>query len=275
MSSTAASIRELLKPGFQQALFDATLLNLKDAENPLQLTNFANGLRELFRHVCEGFATDEDVKKCSWFVPDETSRNGVTRLHRYSYIVHGGFTREYAESVLDVEVQEELAVLKRGVDRLNKFTHVSEKVFGLPDAEVTRASEEGLVNLLNLLELAEGFRRELSEAVTAKVQHETLLEAARTTIDDIDILATCYVVKGVGVEEVVSEVGPERVKFRVLGYVEVELLYGSSSERGRGDGAEITDSFPLTCEFESPVEDLDAVSVVEGSLAVDTSSWWE
>lgn len=64
------------------------------------------------------------------------------------------------------------------------------------------------------------------------------------------------------------------IQFIAYGSVGVQLQWGSNSDVRRGDGAVIQNSYPLTCKFISQVDSPEELEVVENSLCVDTSSWW-
>ena len=78
---------------------------------------------------------DEYVKDCYWFLPDRSSKNGVTRKHRILYSIHGYvgialFPKKFAHD------SENLAKrILRQINNLQKLTHTAEKSLSIPPDE--------------------------------------------------------------------------------------------------------------------------------------------
>ena len=96
----AQKLESVLPDAFHKRLLSASLQSLFDTTNPLSYTNFCNGFRELIRHAFSGLAPDHEITQCPWYVPDATSRTGITRGHAISYILHGGLSPDYVETQL-------------------------------------------------------------------------------------------------------------------------------------------------------------------------------
>ena len=65
------------------------------------------------------------------------------------------------------------------------------------------------------------------------------------------------------------------IEYEITGSIGVTLLYGSGSDRANGDGAEMSDEFPITMRFKVPIEaphDLAQAVITSG---VDTTSWFD
>src|SRR5450830_500526 len=133
----ADKLKQRLANDFQRRLLDATMLSAQAADNPLRLNNFSTSFRELFRHVLAELAPDSEVVATSWYVPDMTSRSGITRGHKIAYVIHGGLAPTYVETELEIEVDAERSGLVKSIDTLSKFTHVNEKTFDAPDVDVS------------------------------------------------------------------------------------------------------------------------------------------
>lgn len=261
---------------FQRKLLEASLQSAKASGNPLRLNNFSTSFRELFRHVLSDLAPDAQIRNSKWFVPDATARTGITRGHKISYVLHGGLDPSYVLDELDIDVASERTALLSSIDRLSKFTHVNEATFDLPDADVESHVQNACQALEGFLNCADESRRLLCAKVEERVQDDVLNEAIGETIQEIDELATHHVIESVSVDELeVVSINSKTIEFIAYGNIEVELQWGSSSEFRRGEGAAINDSYPLTCRFVSHVHDPEALELVEGSLNVDTSSWWD
>lgn len=73
----------------------------------------------------------------------------------------------------------------------------------------------------------------------------------------------------------VTSIDHAEIQFTAYGSVGAEFQWGSNSDLRRGDGAVIRDAYPLTCKFISKVSSPDELELVDDSLCVDTSSWWD
>jgi hypothetical protein len=263
-----------VKP-FHAALLDASLQSLRDTGNPLHATTFSTGFRELTRHVLDSLAPKEEIQASPWFKPDPTSRDGFTRRQRVQYVIHGGLLPDFAEGELNIDVDDEAKTMLAAVDKLSKFVHVNEDTFDVAPDRIADISEAAIAALADLLECADACRHTLAEHLEARVQTALLREALRETIDDVDIIATHHTVEGVGVEEVqVLSVSGTEVTLFVSGFVEVELQWGSGADLRRGEGAVMSDSFPMNCTFTSDVQTPDEFTLAPGSLSVDNTSWF-
>lgn len=83
-------------------------------------------------------------------------------------------------------------------------------------------------------------------------------------------------VTGVNVDETrVVALDAERLRISVSGSVDCTLQYGSSGDVARGDGLIAGDSYPFSCEMESPADAPRNVELDRSTFVVDTSSFYE
>lgn len=269
-------LNALLSVEFHKKLLAASLKNLEETSNELSFNNFCSGFRELVRHVLSDLAPDAEIKACSWYEPEETSRSGITRAQAITYVIQGGLADDYVTGVLYLDVADEKKALISAVNSLNKYTHVNESTFGIDTTQALEKSELSVRALSNVLELANQCRAELAAALQSKIHNEVVALAISETIGSIDELATHHCVEEIDVDEVsVTKVGSEYVELRASGTIGVELQWGSNGDLRRGEAAVGSDSFPFTCELQSQVDSPEDLDVLEGSLCVDTSSWWD
>lgn len=272
----AEKLKPRLRSAFQQQLLAASLQSAAHVGNPLRLNNFSASFRELFRHVFLALAPDQQVESCCWFKPDPTARGRATRAQKVSFVVHGGLDPNYVQDELGINVEQERAALLRTIDRLSKFTHVNQQSFGSPTDVVERQVLEACRAIASFLDCADEARTLLCERVEARVHDNVVGEAISETILSIEEIATHHSVEHIEVEQIhVTAIDHEDIEFTAYGYLEVELQWGSNSDVRRGDGAVMRDSYPLTCKFVSKVSDPEEIAVVEDSLRVDTSTWWD
>jgi len=263
-------IRPHLKSAFEQHVFEAALHSLTDQVHPLRFNNFAYSIRELVRHVLARLAPDDLIRRCPWFRPEGQKPAQVTRRQRASYAIHGGLQPQYVVETLDVELDEPLRVLLDALDTLSKHTHIEPDTFDLGAAQVTRLSDETLAALAELFTTTQACRDAVRRALWDHIGRELVERTLDETIVDIDILASHHMVEGIDLGEVeICAIDHARVHFRATGALECELQWGS-----RDDGASLGESFPFECKLSSPVGAPEQVQIEDGSLKVDTSSWF-
>jgi hypothetical protein len=277
---TVIALAEKLKPrlanDFQRRLLAATMQSVQEASNPLRLNNFSSSFRELFRHVLVELAPDHQVTATSWFVPDEKNDGRVTRAQKVNYVVHGGIDPTYVEVELGINIVAERKALLKTIDQLNKFTHVNEDSFGSTPEDVERHTFAVCEALQSFLDRADEARNLLCSRVEGKVHDDVISEAISKTILSLDEIATHQCIDEVDIHQIeVVSMDHAEIQFIAYGSVGVQLQWGSNSDVRRGDGAVIQDSYPLTCRFISQVDSPEELEVVEDSLCVDTSSWWD
>ncbi|HEY8706551.1 MAG TPA: hypothetical protein VIM34_00980 [Burkholderiaceae bacterium] len=277
---TALALAEKLKPrlanDFQRRLLTATMQSVQDASNPLRLNNFSASFRELFRHVLVELAPDHQVMATSWFEPDEKNDGRVTRAQKVNYVVHGGLDPAYVADDLGIDVAAERQALLKTIDRLNKFAHVSEDTFDSSPEDVERHASAACEALQSFLDCADEARKLLCSRVEERVHEDVVTEAIGDTILSLDEIAAHHCIDDVDVHQIeVTSMDHAEIQFTAYGSVGVELQWGSNSDVRKGDGAVIQDSYPLTCKFISKVDSPEELEMVEDSLCVDTSSWWD
>lgn len=84
------------------------------SSNPDSSRQAAHSGRELIDQVLTLGARDTDVRKQSWFVPDKTSANGITRRHRLKYLMQ---LHRHAESDVDLATAEKAIDLVLEIDK--------------------------------------------------------------------------------------------------------------------------------------------------------------
>lgn len=269
-------LRPLLQTEFQRRLFEGATLSAQAVGNPLRLNNFSTAFRELVRDVLDHLAPNEEIKQCSWYVPDPTSGTGVTRGHRVSFVIYGGIAPAYAEEELHIDVKGERKQLIQAVDTLSKFTHVTPKTFDFPSQEVDKYVSEACEALHRVLVVAAEARQALAEAIAGEVEDEVVQAVISETIMSVDEIASHHSIDEVELDEIeVARIGAREVEFLAHGSIGVELQWGSNSDVRNDNGAVMSDSFPLTMKLISSVDNPTAVRGVEDSLSVDTSDWYD
>ncbi|MEO9061966.1 MAG: hypothetical protein ABI270_07980 [Nitrosospira sp.] len=182
-------IDSLLKEGFERELFASLHQGLNDLHNKLRLNNFAYGMQELMRHILRRLAPDDSVIKCSWYKHEPNKPMVVSRRQRACFAVQGGLSDEYVRDILKLETESMYTALICTIDRLSKFTHIEEKVFGLAEAEVAakvRETEEAFAAFCSTIWSC---RAEIIDALWLQID-EAVVGKTLNTIEAIDEIAT-------------------------------------------------------------------------------------
>jgi hypothetical protein len=160
-------------PHFRK-LLDGAVASFSDIKNPVRFTNTANIFREIFRNLFELISPDEEIKRCSWFEPDQESikkgGNGVTRRHRllfaiYSFLEPKHFPENFVSGIEDLADEFVLDVKK-----LNSLTHVTALVLCTPEDEAIAAFDSVIMRLLKLFVAINSAREHLLDDLQCELQ---------------------------------------------------------------------------------------------------------
>ena len=136
---------DTLPDEFSQKLFAGSLPVLDDKENAVRLHLFAAGFRELFTHILNSYASEEEVRACSWFVQAEDTPT-VTRRQRAIYATQGGLADEFVGKLgLDIHELHKAAI--KAIDKLSAATHVREGQVVSDEGEITEFVANALASL--------------------------------------------------------------------------------------------------------------------------------
>lgn len=267
-------IESHLENDFERELFKAVQANLKDTKNALRLNNFAYSARELVRIVLDRLAPTEDVIRCPWYKDETGVKNKPTRAQRILFAIHGGLETDYVEKRFDIPVTHTKACIIQNIDILSKYTHITDEVFNVPDAE-DALSLDALSSLSNFFKMLGGCRAHVMEKLSEEVINDEVIDSYLSETDlALDELATHHSIEHVEVYEVVLDsIGYDSYRLKAYGNVYVGLQWGSNSDLRNGDGATMDESFPLEAELRSPFEDVNDVELVW--VGANTSEWWD
>lgn len=236
---------------------------------PLRVNFFTLVFREILTKFLHLNAEDDDVKACSWFVEDETSKNGITRLQRIKFFLHGGFDGEYFSDHFDIEVEPISKELKKKFDNLSKYVHLSGGTLDVPEEEFKGLVTESMHSLLDVLISAYSVKRDLSQAVEEEAHDEIMSMFANETQESLDEIAQSHSIHSFYNDEVEVKFLPHCIEYHAGGSVSVEQYYGS-----RDDSCTILCSYPVRCIFVADFDAPDKIKMKPNSLVVDTSSWY-
>jgi len=197
------------------------------------------------------------------------------RNARLTYALIGGLTVKQVEKIAGIDVKPLIKEVIGAYGDLNKHVHGREDTIVRDLEEQDAIAYDVLVALAGLLEAQRDYRREIVDGIADGLQREAVEKFTTETVAEIDILATHHTVDWVGIDERhVVGITDTHVEYEITGSVGVTLLYGSGSDRRRGDGAEIEEEFPIAMGFRVPIEAPQNLGEAEITSEIDTSAWF-
>lgn len=269
-------INSVLLDGFEKELLDSAFVNLL-TPNPLRLNNFAYALRELTRHVLHRLAPDDELQQCQWFFPDKTSSTGITRKHRIKFAIQGGLSDFYVKKKLCIdeieEVSSELIVI---INRLSGFTHIEEATFKSSIEDTERTADECLSATLDFVNKIDELRVKVADKLFDDINNVLIDRINSESVVELMELSTHQYIEEITAENIsVVKIGVSSMEMHVDGRIGATLMYGSSSDRRKGDGVEIPISFPVYSEMEVLFKQPLGSAINLNQFSVDISSWYE
>ncbi|MGZ8165398.1 MAG: pPIWI-associating nuclease domain-containing protein [Methylobacter sp.] len=125
-----AQLNAHLEGEFEKCIYTAALRNFCDMENPIRFNNFAFVIRELLTQVVDRLAPDRDVKLAKWYVK-ESDKYEVTRKQMLKFCAQGYFVNSTLPDGAQENINEFIKEYSNLYQKLNQYTHISEKYKGL------------------------------------------------------------------------------------------------------------------------------------------------
>ncbi|HET9640335.1 MAG TPA: hypothetical protein VFP12_14140 [Allosphingosinicella sp.] len=266
----AVPLENMLPDAFSKTLLAGGLEVLETA-NPIRAHLFAAALREVVGYLLQEMAPDEELAEAPWFVLDG---DRPTRKQRMTFAIQGGMSVSTVDE-LGVDAADMHKEMSTAIGELNKRTHVRPGTL-LVDPGQIEAFADGVVDaVIEFRQIVADMRDAVAGAVVHNASAPVFGSFLQEANDMIDALSTHSFVEQVDVEEVrVVRIGAYEITYEAEGTVYVELNYGSSSDRARGEGATTTDSYPFKCKMMGSVDDLSDIHDV-CDIEVDTASFYE
>jgi hypothetical protein len=265
-----------IETDFELNLLKACLENLTQLDNDLRFNNYAYSLRELSRHLLKRLAPDENILKCEWYKSEIPRKDkGITRNQRIKYAVQGGLSDKFIEEEFGLDISDTKRNLKEAINLLSKYTHVNEDTFANDNEKVNGYVSEINNAFSGLFSEIETCRNEIISGIEAGVDEALLKRTVDGVIEDIDEMSTHHEIEGIDYDIKVKTLDESEIVFKVSGNIDVLQQYGSSSDRRRGDGHEMRNSFPYECELGCPVNKLIDFEPKIERIDVNTDSFYE
>ncbi len=242
--------------------------------NPLRVTFFATSMRILFEHLMDTLAPCCKVQTCAWF-KTEKEDGRPTRRQRITYAIQGGFTDAFVNDELKVDPEPLKKTLLTAIDALSKHIHGRETTIITEHDVQDRFAEATLDEMEAFLDAMHACREAVLLPVAKELDAAAVDTLLNETIQEVDSLASHHSIEDICVDKVVvKDIDPHTVKFRATGSISVILQWGSNSDRRRGDGAELPESFPFWCDITLPIDNPWDLHYAETEYEVDTSDWF-
>jgi hypothetical protein len=226
--------------------------------------------------MLEDLAPEEAIKACAWYKPqfNEKNQETITRAQRIKFAVQAGLEDDFVTKTLKVDVAATSRKYVKLIDRLNGFTHINAKTFGISRSSERQLVKEALATFVLLFRTIDDCRDKVVGRVENRARRALNFELIATSIDELHEIATHYTTDGGDIDDLALEsMDDSTIVFTVEGSVDCQLQYGSDGDYERGEGLRHDTSYPLTCEL---VADITAPLDLEvRNLRVDNSSFYE
>jgi Predicted pPIWI-associating nuclease len=258
---------------FSRSCLEGARRALGDRQNPLRINLFSAAMRILFEHMMDTMAPIDEVLRSPWFKPEKDDGK-PTRGQRIVYAIQGGPSEDFVRDNLKVDAAPLRKRLLAAVDECSKQVHAREyTVIADPDQQDAMAAAT-IAAVGDLLDAVHFCRRAILEPIVETLDDAAVEALMSETILEVDELATHHYIQEIYVADTTAHaIGPETITYRSTGSIDVILQFGSNSDVARGDGAELEQSFPFSCDIEIPLLDPWDLGLAETRYGVDVSSW--
>ena len=235
-------------------------------------------MRELIRVVLERLAPDAEVLNAPWFKPnDKDHPNKVTRSQRIKYAIQGWLSDDYVTNTLHIDHQDNDKELRKNIDELSKYTHVTKSTFNIEPVKITELALGVLCNVQLFLMNESEARNQVQRAAIDCIDEEMIEEFYYNVQNDIDILAThheilAYMVTGINLKNQDNDT----ITLEAIGNVQVRLQWGSDGDMRRGDGYETEMSFPFSSTLIASYKNKQGdVHIVSRTIDINTDQFYQ
>jgi hypothetical protein len=258
---------------FCRRALDGAIHALDNTANPLRLNFFSTALRMLYEHTMKKLAPADQVKLSPWFTVQQEGGN-PTRGQRIQFAVQGGLMDAFLTDELQIDIGPMRKRLVKAVDNLGKHVHGDEAAIIADPVLQDQEADSVIAALAAFLDTYAECRSAILEPIQERLDDAAVNVLLAETIQAVDELATHHSIEEVYVAStVVQSIGVSDITYRATGTLSVVLQWGSNSDLRRGDGAELDQSFPFSCDIVVPLEDPWDLDVAEASYGIDARAW--
>jgi hypothetical protein len=273
LTEQVEALRSKTQDQFAAWTIDGALSALATEKNPLRLNFFSTAMRILFEHIMDSRSPEDQVVNANWFKP-ERPNGKPTRWQRVMFAIQGGLSETFVKDELKVDLPPLRKRLLGAVDELSKHVHGRANTIIRDEKEQEAVAKETVEAMNEFLDALRECRDAVLKPMTEALDRAAINLLLSETILEIDELATHHSVDEIYVDDIIVQaIGADSMTYRVTGSLGVTLQWGSNSDLRRGDGAEVEQSFPFSCEFQLPLDDPWDLDLAELSYEVDTGSW--
>lgn len=262
---------------FENDLFQAAIKNLSSEYHSLTFNNFAYAMRELIRHLLHRSAPDEEIRKCSWFKHDPTSKSGITRRHRLQYMIHGGLGNYLLRKMeLEQLINDACENLLSQQKILDSFTHIGPTTFAIPLEKSQELAQQCIAAVIRIISIINQIKNDVFEKIEANLDSHLLESTIFESCAEIEVLA-----RRASIEELHTEgfdkitILSHKVILTIVGTASCYFEYGSRAEWREGDGSVLRPSFPFQAQVTVMIEQPFGEALSVQRVGINTDSWYE
>lgn len=264
------NISDNLATRFERELFVASIENITNSTSPIRFNNFAYAIRELTRHILANLAPDNEVLNSKWYKNETCNNDGITRTQRIYYAIHGGLLPDYVQNVLNVDVETFNEKFSDIIKRLNKYTHIERKTFGLDETNIFLYTNQTLETLAELFSFIKETEVILKDALHHKMEIALINLIVEQTFSSVDRLASHHSLENVHTEILdLLSINFQFIYFEASGTLNYRMQWGSDSDVSNGDGVVFSRNIPFSCKLKSNVLNPNEITVDIASIVVD------
>jgi len=265
-------ILSFLETDFEKQLFEAAMYNLSETHNKLRFNNFAYSMRQLIEHFLDRLGPENEILQAPWY--EEPQNRKTTREQQIKFAIQGWFTDEFFKKTLNIDYMDVSSRLRKSYNNvLNKYTHIKECSFDVPDKEAQTLSQEVLKNTIDFFNAVQESIFKVNYAIIESINEDFSYDVK----EELNCIATHYEVKAIFYDDIdLIKRKSNTLEYLVSGTINVRLQYGSDGDMRRGDGYETTMDFPytsnVTISFNNEDYSLEASNI---DTKIDTESFYQ
>lgn len=272
------SVREVLSGNSKHltTILEGAVASFNETANPLSLQNTGTAIRELIREFLGCLSPDAEIVGSSWFVPDPSSKTGVTRRHRVQFAIYRYLDPRHFRSSLVDAVDTIADDLSSAISDLSALTHITAATIEPDRSTAISLFKRSLTLFVRLVSAIQDARRHLNDEIESALALSLAQLFVDDFFDDLDQLSTHTRPQDAdGIEVEVAEITEDGIHFTGSGTVYCDMQFGSDGDCRRGDGVEWEESFPFTFVGVSSLEAPFDPQVNVRDITIDTSSYYD